>query len=128
MGLEICFWENIGIFVPKIANFMENVWFQTYFLVNFVLSTLFIFLYCVMIINHRLEKVEIGQFRPYLKPFTLNCFPFIGKIVIHSNAKAIPWTLHTFISNLCGRTFDVFWKFTNLDRYNFLYDVPYLCH
>ena len=31
-------------------------------------------LYCVIKINHRWQKVDIGQFRPYLKTFTLNSF------------------------------------------------------
>ena len=41
---------------------------------TFVISTLFIFLYCVITINHRCEKVDIGPFKPYLKTFTLNSF------------------------------------------------------
>ena len=74
---------------------------------NFVLSILFIFLYCAITINHRWEKVDIGQVRPYLRLSLWILSPFIPTV-----QWRVPWEIFHFprfdawLSNL-GK-----WKFS----------------
>ena len=84
MGLDVRkYWD----FCAKSSKFDGKC-----LILNLLFSEFCAFLHCAIKTNHSWEKVDIGQFNPYLKTFTLNSF------TLHTHCAVISWSQKITVS------------------------------